>query len=225
MKLLLKYASAASFVTFLASFGPSPACARRRRALAPLACNILRARSEGREFAPTAWAAGIGGVWLAFQAADVGWFLLPSLALFAALCLIALFDVRYFIIPDGPIYFLFACGLATTLMSAPGETATRLAAATAGYAALRFVAYAYQTLRGAPGVGQGDAKLFAVAGLWLGFSGLPSSLVYAVLSALVSAAIAIRQGSLDHARQPLPFGPHLALSLWLVWSFGPLEIG
>jgi leader peptidase (prepilin peptidase)/N-methyltransferase len=129
------------------------------------------------------------------------------------------------VIPDGPLLALGATGVASALATAPAEAAGHIAAGAAGYVALRLVALVYETLRGAAGVGQGDARLYAVAGLWLGFPGLPGCLVFGVLSALVAAAISIRQGTLESARQPIPFGPHLALGIWLVWVIGPLEFG
>ncbi|WP_424363007.1 prepilin peptidase [Methylocystis parvus] len=200
-------------------------CRRRAGALAPLARDIILARGDGRPLAPAAWAAILSLLAHVAEAPAVGYFLAPGLLLFAGLCLIALFDARYFVIPDGPLAALGLCGVATSLASAPQETPNRLAAAAAAYLALRLIDLAYERLRGTPGVGQGDAKLFALAGLWLGFAGLPGSLIYGVLSALLSAALAIRQGSLDGARHPIPFGPHLALGLWLVWVFGALEAG
>lgn len=203
----------------------SPNCERRRRALAPLARDILRGRGAGRPLAPAAWIAIFSLVYLFAQASQLGWFLAPSLALAAGLSLIALFDARYFVIPDGPVWFLFFSGAATALVGAPQEAPARIAAAAAGYAALRLVAFAYEAWRGFPGVGQGDAKLFAVAGLWLGFRGLPSCLLYAVISALAAAVAALRAGTLASAREPIPFGPHLALGLWLVWTLGPIEAG
>lgn len=213
------------FAMILRAARPLAACARRRRALAPLARDILAGRGDGRALAPAAWAAIFALARLLLQGADAGSVLVPSLALFAVLCLIAVFDARYFVIPDGPIAFLAATGLATVVLTAPQEAASRLAAGAIAFAALRAVAFAYETLRGAPGVGEGDAKLYGVAGLWIGLSGLPGCLLYAVLSALLSAALAMRQGALSHAREPIPFGPHLALGLWLVWSIGPLEFG
>jgi leader peptidase (prepilin peptidase)/N-methyltransferase len=191
----------------------------------PLARDIFFWRGDGRALAPAAWAAAFALLALLGQWADVGFFLIPSLLLLPALGLIALYDARYFVIPDGPVLFLGLCGFATFLIGAPQEAASRLAAGAVGYAAMRLVALAYETLRGAPGVGEGDAKLYALAGIWLGFAGLPSCLIYAVLSALISAVVALRQGTLEDARQPIPFGPHLALGLWLVWVFGPLEAG
>ncbi len=190
-----------------------------------MAWDAICARGEGFALAPAAWAAFLGLFYLLAQPAEPRLFIVPSLALFAALCLISLFDARYFVIPDGPVLFLALTGAATILASAPEEAASRLAAAATGFVALRLFGRAYEALRGTPGVGEGDAKLFGVAGLWLGFAGLPSCLIYAALSALVAAALAVWRGLLRNPREPIAFGPHLALGLWLAWSVGPLEMG
>lgn len=205
--------------------GQAARCRRRWRALAPLSCDILFWRGDGRVLAPAAWGAAISLACLLVQWRDIGPYLVPSVVLLPALCVIALFDARFFVIPDGPVLLLSLTGIATALAGEPRDALVRLAAAIAGYVGLRLVALAYEALRGAPGVGEGDARLYALAGLWLGFTGLPSSLIYGVFSALLSAAIALRQGALEDARQPIPFGPHLALGIWLVWVFGPLEAG
>jgi leader peptidase (prepilin peptidase) / N-methyltransferase len=199
-------------------------CRRRSGALAATARMILSACGEGRPLAPTAWAALLTLMALPIQATEFEQFLVPSVALFAGLCVIALFDARYFVIPDGPIAFLVLVGAATAF-GGSDEGAARIAAGITGFVALQLIGLIYEALRSTPGVGGGDARLFGVAGLWLGFAGLPACLVYAVLSALASAVVAARQGALDSARQPIPFGPHLALGLWLVWVFGPLEFG
>jgi leader peptidase (prepilin peptidase)/N-methyltransferase len=213
------------FFTRLFSLKSSSACGRRRRALAPLAFDALRGRGEGIALAPAAWAAFSGLFYLIAQPAEPRLLIVPSLALLGALCLIALFDARYFVIPDGPVLFLILAGAATVLASAPEQAASRLAAAAAAFMAMRLFGRAYEALRGTPGVGEGDAKLFGAAGLWLGFAGLPSCLIYAALSALVAAGLAGWRELLRNPRAPIAFGPHLALGLWLVWSVGPLEMG
>lgn len=185
----------------------------------------MLARGEGRPLTPAAWTAFLSLLVLFSQFSSLGFFGAPSLLLFGGLSLIALFDARYFVIPDGPLLTLALAGLALFATLAPHDAADRAAAAAAGFVAIRLVALGYERLRGEEGIGAGDAKLFALGGLWLGFPGLPGVLVYGVLSALLSAIIEIRQGSIDHARQPIPFGPHLALGVWLVWVFGPLEAG
>jgi leader peptidase (prepilin peptidase)/N-methyltransferase len=82
-----------------------------------------------------------------------------------------------------------------------------------------------EAVRGEAGVGGGDARLFAVTGLWLGLSALPGCLIYASLSALAAAIISLRRGVIADSQAPLPFGPHLALGLWLSYTLGPLEFG
>jgi leader peptidase (prepilin peptidase)/N-methyltransferase len=111
------------------------------------------------------------------------------------------------------------------LRALPEGATENLAAGFVAFAALRLVDLFWLRFRGMSGVGEGDARLFAVAGLWLGFEGLPGALLYGALSALLAAAIARRDGRLEGLRDPLPFGPHLALGLWLAWVFGPLEFG
>jgi leader peptidase (prepilin peptidase)/N-methyltransferase len=203
----------------------SLSCGRRRRALLPLAADIVMARGDAVALTPAAWIAFAGLSGLLGQSTELGPLLAPSLCLFAGLCLIALFDARYFVIPDGP---LIALGLLAPLLWPDldlQEILVRLAAGGFGFGALRFVAEIYERLRGQAGVGEGDARLYGVAGLWLGFPGLASCLVYAALSALLAAIIALRRGTLADMRTPLPFGPHLALGLWLSFVFGPLVFG
>ena len=200
-------------------------CARRRRRLAPLAQGVALARSGGRALTPALYIAILAGVYLLAQWPELGPFLAPSAALFVGLCLVALFDFAYFVIPDGPLLCLAAIGLAASLLSDPADTPHRLVAAAAGFSSLQLVAWGYENWRGFAGVGAGDAKLFALAGLWIGFRGLPGCMIFAVVSALLAAAVAAQSGELKDGREPIPFGPHLALGLWLVWTVGPLEFG
>jgi leader peptidase (prepilin peptidase)/N-methyltransferase len=174
---------------------------------------------------PAFYSAVAAGLYLFAHWPQLGGFVAPSAALLAALILIALFDAVYFVIPDGPVWFLAATGLGVSLLADPAGTPERLAAAAAGYASLRAVAWGYERWRGVAGVGEGDARLFAIAGLWVGFRGLPGCMIFAVVSALLSAAILMRAGGLRDARDAMPFGPHLALGLWLVWAVGPVELG
>jgi leader peptidase (prepilin peptidase) / N-methyltransferase len=202
---------------------PPSSCSRRRRTLAPLAADIFLARGDARALTPAAWAAFLGFFALLPQGPDR--LLLSGLGLIAGLCLISLFDARYFVIPDGPLAFVFAIAPLAWPVYDLQEVLLRLTASAAGYATLRFITHGYEALRGQAGVGEGDARLFAAAGLWLGLPGLPGCFVYATLSALVSAVISIRLGALSDSREPLPFGPHLALGLWLSFTIGPLEFG
>ncbi|HEY8065331.1 MAG TPA: prepilin peptidase [Methylosinus sp.] len=198
--------------------------ARRRASLVEMAVSIATARGEGRALAHVAWIA-FGGLAVALlDLAQLGWWAAPTLILFGALALAAVFDARYLVIPDGPLIILLLLGLAT-LPRDGDETALRLAAAAGGYGALRAIDAAYRLLRGRAGLGLADAHLLGLAGLWLGPAALPGCLLVAVVSAFVSAFIAARDGALGRLTQPIPFGPHLALGFWLCWSLGPLEPG
>lgn len=201
-----------------------PALPRRCRRLLETARDIAALRGEARALAPAAFTAALGLGYALFDANRFGLVLIPTAALLAALILIALFDARYFVIPDGPIFALALVGVLTIAVTEPQQAPERVAAALVGYGALQGVARLYERLRGDAGLGLGDARLFAVAGLWLGLEGLSACLLYAVVSALVGALLLARGGSLD-ARAPIPFGPHLALGFWLCWVVGPLQMG
>ena len=108
-------------------------------------------------------------------------------------------------------------GLAAALWLAPEALAAHAVGAVLGYGAFRGFAWAYRRLRGREGLGQGDAKLLAAAGAWLGWEALPAVLLLAALVGLALAgALALRRGGLDPGA-PLPFGPCLALAFWLCW--------
>ena len=79
----------------------------------------------------------------------------------------------------------------------------------------------YRALRGREGLGQGDAKLLAASGAWVGASAVPQVILGAAASALLVAACLRLAGMRLAAHSALPFGPFLALATWLIWVFGP----
>ena len=133
-------------------------------------------------------------------------------------------DARQWLLPDALTLPLLLLGLALTALSAPEDLADHAAAAVLGYVALRAIAWIYQRLRHREGLGQGDAKLFAAAGAWLGIGALPQLVLIAALTALVTAAGISLAGTRLRAHSALPFGPFLALATWLLWLFGPLSL-
>lgn len=198
---------------------------RRWRRLGSRAFAILRAEEGCRAHSHVLWLGLAGAVALGVHHETLGWYAAASVALFCGLCVIVLFDVEYLVIPDGPLLFLFAVGVATTLLGAPEELWSRLICAFGAWAALRLFSLGYERWRGFAGLGAADPKLFGVAGLWLGLQALPGCLLISAVSGLISAAILMRERQSIDERQPIPFGPHLALGLWLSWSLGPLEGG
>ncbi len=202
-----------------------PSCRRRWRTLAHLGADAILFQRGSRALSPTVWIAFLALFMLMDQRASPALVIASGIGLFIGLCVISLFDIRYFIIPDGPLIFLCVIAPLSWNNLDLREAILRLAAGAIAYSSLRLIACAFEAARGQAGVGSGDARLYAVAGLWLGFAGLPSCLIYATLSALIWTVIALRVGEHTDLRQPMPFGPHLALGLWLSYVLGPLQFG
>ncbi|MCQ8239503.1 prepilin peptidase [Rhizosaccharibacter radicis] len=144
--------------------------------------------------------------------ADAGWAWL-SAALGWVLLVLALVDLRCFRLPDMLTLPLLLGGLAACWWRNPDDLADHAAAAALGYALFRLLGGAYRLLRGRDGLGQGDAKLLAAAGAWLGAEGLGPVVLVGALLTLGGALILGRW----RGDSMLPFGPGLAAACWLWW--------
>ena len=78
-----------------------------------------------------------------------------------------------------------------------------------------------ERLLGQPALGLGDAKLAALGGAWLGPGGIAAAMAIAITAGAVGGGGARLSGRLG-PREPFPFGPFIALGIWLVWLTGPL---
>jgi leader peptidase (prepilin peptidase) / N-methyltransferase len=164
--------------------------------------------------AVAAIALAVDGVEQAWLDSLLGWWLLA----------LGWIDARHRLLPDVLTLPLLVLGLVLAAVFAPEDLANRAAAAALGYLALRIVAWVYQRLRHREGLGQGDAKLLAAAGAWLGIAALPQVILVAALAALATAIGLSLTGAQLRAHSVLPFGPFLALATWVLWLFGPLSL-
>jgi leader peptidase (prepilin peptidase)/N-methyltransferase len=138
------------------------------------------------------------------------------------MCAIALYDARYFIIPDFLNALAFLLGLAHAPAAAVGPILPELADALlrgavsgGSFLALKL---GYRWLRGREGIGLGDVKLAAVAGVWLDWTAIPIAVDIAVVAAL--ATYLMRHMMLRRplrATSALPFGLFLAPAIWGAW--------
>ena len=126
------------------------------------------------------------------------------------LAMIAVIDLKSLRIPDYLSLPLVIVGLGVAWFDQNRVIADHLIGAGAGFLAMAGFGQAYFRLRGREGLGLGDAKLFAAAGAWLGWQGLPPVLLIASVGGLTWAVVTRQKGE-------LAFGPWLALSFWLVW--------
>jgi leader peptidase (prepilin peptidase)/N-methyltransferase len=159
------------------------------------------------------WAGLSGASWLmAGATAVLGWQLL----------LIAIIDGENFWLPDILTWPLVATGLAAAAMISWDLALSHLIGAVVGFGGLWMVGWLYKTIRKRDGLGGGDPFLFAGAGAWVGWIGLPSVLLWAcaVGLSLVFGMLVVRRTV--SGSQKLPFGVFLAVGIWLTWLYGPL---
>ena len=138
-----------------------------------------------------------------------------SFGLLCLLCaILAWIDIRHGIIPDWLNLSIASLGLWKALMTGgPSfglEAACQGAAIGAIFWLLRRLYFAF---RGVEGLGLGDVKFLAAAGIWVGVSGLPMVLLVATLAALACAGIMQLAGRPIAAQTSLSFGPFLAVGL------------
>ena len=148
----------------------------------------------------------------------------------ALMVVIAAVDLARYTIPDVLSVPAFALGLAhATLHADDAITATAAAAALRGvvlaslFWALRV---GYRRLRGRDGLGLGDIKLAAVAGVWLSWAVVPVAVDIAAFSALVvygTRQYVLRRPWQASAR--LPFGAFLGPAIWLGWIVETVIMG
>lgn len=141
-----------------------------------------------------------------------------------ALLALAWIDWEHWRLPDALTLPLLLLGLAATGLLAPPPLLAPLtahaAAAALGYLAFRGVSALYRRLRGRDGLGEGDAKLLAAAGAWVGPAALSSVILVAALAGLVLALGLRLRGRAVGSDTALPFGPCLAFATWAVWLWG-----
>jgi leader peptidase (prepilin peptidase)/N-methyltransferase len=126
-------------------------------------------------------------------------------------------DAVHLRLPDVLTLPLIVAGLAATVLLDPDALADHAAAAVLGYLAFRTIGAIYRRLRHREGLGQGDAKLLAAAGAWVGLLRLPDVVLGGAVMGIAFALVgAVRRGRMQ-ADVPIPFGPCLAVAIWLVW--------
>lgn len=147
----------------------------------------------------------------------------PDCALAWTLLALAWIDFEHFLLPDVLTLPLLVAGLCVTWWLTPAALASHALGAIAGYLAFRAIELGYQRLRGRPGLGQGDAKLLAAGGAWLGLAALPMVVLVAALLGIALALPALLAPGWGQAGMrlttKLPFGPALALAILLLRLF------
>jgi leader peptidase (prepilin peptidase)/N-methyltransferase len=144
---------------------------------------------------------------------------------FATLLLaLALIDLDTMLLPDALTQPLLWVGL---VVSALGLTQVNLHdsfwGAVGGYGFLWLVQAVFGLITGKQGMGEGDYKLLAALGAWLGWFALPGVVLMSSLLAVLVAIVMRVRGSLASG-QAFPFGPYLAMAGLLTAAFEPMAM-
>ncbi|MFL6928628.1 MAG: prepilin peptidase [Xanthobacteraceae bacterium] len=135
---------------------------------------------------------------------------------------VAVVDARRFIIPNELVLAALALGLVHATLDETDGILRALAAATLRAAVLGLLFLSLRELyarwRGREGLGLGDVKLAAAAGVWLDWPAMPIAIEIAALGALALYVLGHALGRRRiHAATRLPFGLFLAPAIWLAW--------
>jgi leader peptidase (prepilin peptidase) / N-methyltransferase len=183
-----------------------------------LGCRLAR---TGAVEASLIGAVGAGAVLASFAAAP-GWSGAAGAVLAGLMLAVAVVDHRRMVIPDELNALAFIAGLVATGAGAEAAPAIAIVHALVR-ASLMFALFfgfraGYRALRGLEGMGFGDVKLAAVAGVWLDWSFLPVVVEIAALSALAMALYARFRGEGFDPKARLPFGAFFAPAIWICWA-------
>ncbi len=128
-------------------------------------------------------------------------------------------DVEHQLLPDQLTLLLLWIGLVLSLFSVFVPSSDAIIGAILGYLIFATIQALFQFATGKRGMGQGDYKLLAALGAYLGWHELP-------LIILLASTIGIVMGILHMvmkrriASVALPFGPYLAFAGWVALLWG-----
>lgn len=147
--------------------------------------------------------------WMHFQEAGAAWmFLLLALPL----CMASQTDFESMMLPDGITFFILFSGLGLSIFypTFPLDAKMAFAGMAASFIVLATIRVVGSAAFKREAMGQGDPKLFAAIGAWIGPYSIPQALVFAALSALIYGLVMKILGKHKNG-SPVPFGPFLAL--------------
>jgi len=128
-------------------------------------------------------------------------------------------DIDYYLLPDQLTLLLLWIGLLSSIFSLFCSPSEAILGAVGGYLIFAFVEWSFKLVTGKIGMGQGDFKLLAALGAFLGWQQLP---VIILISSFIGAIFGITHILIKRQMKsiPLPFGPYLAVAGWISLLWG-----
>jgi leader peptidase (prepilin peptidase)/N-methyltransferase len=89
-----------------------------------------------------------------------------------------------------------------------------------GYMSLWTVFWTYKLITGKEGMGQGDFKLLAMLGAWMGWQFIPLIILLSSVTGSVIGSATIIFNKNTGSDKPISFGPYLAVAGWISFLWG-----
>lgn len=135
------------------------------------------------------------------------------------LLLIAAVDAEHQWLPDALTFPLAISGIFAATALPDLRLLDSLGGGIAGFAGLWLVGRAYRLMQRREGLGGGDPFLLGAGGTWIGWAGLPLTILIASLGGLALVLAAGVRSTERTGARVIPFGPCLAVGIWLAWIF------
>jgi leader peptidase (prepilin peptidase) / N-methyltransferase len=137
--------------------------------------------------------------------------------LFATVLIMAVVDCREMILPNRLNALLAAGGIGQAVLVDQPHPSDGALGALFGFIVLSAIAALFRRVRGIDGLGFGDRKFCAAAGLWIGWEEIAPMLLIASCSALAFVIVRSASGWKFDKAARVPFGPFLGFGTVLCW--------
>ncbi|MDP6655998.1 MAG: A24 family peptidase [SAR324 cluster bacterium] len=149
--------------------------------------------------------------------------LLNDLVLVSALLGIAWIDRKTLLIEGRMVALAMALRLLWLSFFAPHQMLNSLTGLLAGAGILYLIGFLYETFRHRQGLGEGDAAVLGLIGMWVGWQGLGSVLLISALSGILIGGISLLRQRQSNQNIPellqtqIPFAPFLCIGGLIVY--------
>lgn len=128
-------------------------------------------------------------------------------------------DIDYHLLPDELTFSMLWLGLFFSIFSIFTNSHDAIIGGIAGYLIFYFTQFIFWCVTKKTGMGQGDYKLLAAMGTFLGWQLLPLIILLSSVSGIICTVsqMIIKK---HYKSVPLPFGPYLILGGWIALMFG-----
>ena len=141
-----------------------------------------------------------------------------DIILVTALVGVALIDRKTMLIEGRLIALAITLRLCWLLYFAPQDILNSLSGLLIGAGLLFFVGFMYETFRQRQGLGEGDAAVLGLIGMWVGWQGLGAVLLIAAVTGIIIGGISLlknrekNQEFFALLQTQIPFAPYLCLA-------------